>query len=90
MKKKTTKKKKPKQKIDVVLDKIANLEKQISDLVKKVEHLQYSQPYYAPQPNEPNQPWKPTWPNHPPIVWENTSTMGKKDSNWEAIENGWQ
>lgn len=103
MKKKISKKKQPKrkQKIDVVLASLLNLELQVKELIKKIEQLKYSQPYYpnpnlpAPQsPQQPSQPnpwFKPAWPNtDQPIVWENTSTMSKKDSNWEAIENGWQ
>jgi hypothetical protein len=101
MKKKTKKSTKRKQKIDVVIESLLNLEQKVKELIKKVEQLQYSQPYYpnpnlpAPQsPQQPSQPnpwFKPAWPNtDQPIVWENTSTMSKKDSNWEAIENGWQ
>ena len=62
---------------------ILNLEQQIKELSKRVEQLQYSQPYYPPnkpqQPSQPNPWFKPAWPNtDQPIIWENTSTMSKE------------
>ena len=64
MKKKTKKSNKRKQKIDVVLESLLNLEKVVKELTKKVEQLQYSQPYY-PNPNLPA-------PQSPPKYWPNT------------------
>ena len=41
MKKKTTKKKKPiKQKIDIVIDSLVNLEQRVKELVKRIEELE--------------------------------------------------
>ena len=61
MKKKTAKKKKlSKQKIDVVLESLANLEKQVKELIKKVETLQPNYPTFQP-PKDANK----YWPNHP-------------------------
>jgi len=57
MKKKIKRKpaKKSKQKIDVVLESLLNLETVVRELIKKVEQLQYSQPYHLPEkPNLPN------------------------------------
>jgi len=63
MKKKTKRKssKKSKPKIDVVLESLLNLETVVRQLIKKIEQLQYSQPYY-PNPNLPA-PQSPYWPN---------------------------
>ena len=60
MKKKISKKKKPyKQKIDVVLESLLNLERRMKELISKIEKLeqQKSLPYYPPQPQY--------WPNLP-------------------------
>lgn len=67
MKKKTSKKKKPtKQKIDVVLESLLNLEKVVKELIKKVEELQNNKPYY-PNPNLPAPQSLPKyWPNTAP------------------------
>ena len=59
MKKKTNSKKKSKQKIDIVLESLLNLERVVKELIKKVENLQYSQPYY---PKDNNEPKKKYWP----------------------------
>ena len=59
-KKKVAKKKKPtKQKIDVVLESLLNLERRMKELISKIEKLeqQKSLPYYPPQPHY--------WPNIP-------------------------
>lgn len=57
MKKKVTKKKKPtKQKIDVVLESLLNLEQKMKELIDKVESLQ-RQLYYHPKNSEPKQYW---------------------------------
>lgn len=73
------KKKQPKrqQKIDVVLASLLNLELQVKELIKKIEGLQYSQPYY---PKDVNEPEKKYWPNTEPpfkykdIMWNDHST----------------
>jgi hypothetical protein len=89
MKKKTTKKKKQtKQKIDVVLESLLNLEQKVKELIKKVEQLQYSQPYY---PKDNNEPEKKYWPNtEPPFKYKDIMWNDNSSSKWDAIENGWQ
>ena len=83
MKKKKTKKKQPqkKQKIDVVLASLLNLELQVKELIKRVEQLQYSQPYY-PNPNLPA-------PQSPPKYWP-VDYPKYKDVTWDAIDKGLQ
>jgi hypothetical protein len=76
MKKKT--KKKSKQKIDVVLESLLNLEQKVKELINKVEQLQYSQPYY---PTDVNEPAKKYWPVDYPKY---------KDVTWDAIDKGLQ
>lgn len=82
MKKKTKKSTKRKQKIDVALESLLNLEYQIKELIKRVEQLEYSQLYYPHKPQQPNQPnpwFKPEWPStDQPIIWQNTVTMSKE------------
>lgn len=56
MKKKTNSKKKPKQKIDVVLESLLNLEQKVKELIDKVDQL-YTQRYYHPQHAEPKKYW---------------------------------
>jgi hypothetical protein len=82
MKKKTSKKKQPnkQQKIDVVLASLLNLELQVKELIKRVEQLQYSQPYY-PNPNLPAPQSPPKWPVDYPKY---------KDVTWDAIDKGLQ
>lgn len=67
MKKKITKKKKPtKQKIDVVLESLANLEKRVKELIKEVEQLKNKNHYYypplAPMPTYPEPKYWPCIP----------------------------
>jgi len=73
MKKKTVKKKKPvKQKIDVVLESLLNLERKVKELIDRVESL-HKQVYYHPEkavPKNPSlypqlDPQQKYWPNHP-------------------------
>ena len=74
MKKKKIKSKPKKQKIDVVLESLVNLEQKVKELIKKVEQLQYSQPYY-PNPNLPAPQSPPKWPVDYPkykdVTWYN-------------------
>ena len=77
----TTKTKPKKQKIDVVLESLLNLEQKIKELTKKVEQLQYSQPYY-PNPNLPA-------PQSPPKYWP-VDYPKYKDVTWDAIDKGLQ
>lgn len=70
MKKKITKtkKKKPvKQKIDVVLESLLNLEYRMKELIKEVESLKKAQstPYYPPLAPMPTNPQPKYWPNVP-------------------------
>jgi len=83
MKKKTSKKKQPnkQQKIDVVLASLLNLELQVKELIKRVEQLQYSQPYY-PNPNLPA-------PQSSPKYWP-VDYPKYKDVTWDAIDKGLQ
>jgi hypothetical protein len=76
MKKKKSKKKPVKQKIDVVLESLLNLEGVVKELIKKVEGLQYSQPYY-PKDTEPKKYWPVDYPKY-------------KDVTWDAIDKGLQ
>jgi hypothetical protein len=61
MKKKTNSKKKSKQKIDVVLESLLNLEQKVKELIDKVDQL-YTQRYYHPQHAEPKKYWPVDYP----------------------------
>jgi hypothetical protein len=79
MKKKKTKRKpakKSKQKIDVVLESLLNLEQRMKELITKVDLL-YTQRYYHPKDAEPKKYWPVDYPKY-------------KDVTWDAINNGWQ
>lgn len=67
MKKKVLKKKKPtKQKIDVVLESLLNLEQKVKELIDRVESL-HTQVYYHPEKAVP----KKYWPNtNPPYKYD--------------------
>jgi hypothetical protein len=69
MKKKITKKKKPvKQKIDVVLESLFNLEQKIKELIKRVEQLEFATYYKNNNDN------KSYWPNtNPPYRYDGVS-----------------
>jgi hypothetical protein len=72
MKKKITKKKKPvKQKIDVVLESLLNLERKVKELIDRVESL-HKQVYYHPEKAVPKNP--PLYPQLDPQqkYWPNT------------------
>jgi hypothetical protein len=79
MKKKIKRKpaKKSKQKIDVVLESLLNLETVVRELIKKVEQLQYSQPYHSPEKPNPPKYWPVDYPKY-------------KDVTWDAIDQGLQ
>jgi hypothetical protein len=74
MKKKT--KKKSKQKINVVLESLLNLEQKVKELIDKVDQL-YTQRYYYPQHAEPKKYWPVDYPKY-------------KDVTWDAIDKGLQ
>jgi hypothetical protein len=78
MKKKTKRKpaKKSKQKIDVVLESLLNLQQRMKELITKVDLL-YTQRYYHPKNAEPKKYWPVDYPKY-------------KDVTWDAINNGWQ
>jgi hypothetical protein len=80
MKKKKIKSKRKKQKIDVVIESLVNLEQKVKELIQKIEKLQYSQPYY-PNPNLPAPQSPPKWPVDYPKY---------KDVTWDAIDKGLQ
>jgi hypothetical protein len=74
MKKKTKKSTKHKQKIDVVLESLLNLEKVVKELTKKVGQLQYSQRYYPnpnlPAPQSPPKYWPVDYPKYKDVTWD--------------------
>lgn len=70
MKKKVSKKKKTKPKIDVVIESLVNLEQRMKELIEKVKDLE-TQRYYYPYNAEPKKYWpnvphtdEPTWTYH--------------------------
>jgi hypothetical protein len=70
MKKKNKNSTKRKQKIDVVLESLLNLERVVKELIKKVETLQYSQPYYPKDNNEPKKKyWPVDYPKYKDVTW---------------------
>ena len=84
MKKKTKKSIKSKQKIDVVLESLLNLERVVKELVAQIEQLRYGQSrfkdteidpkkYWPNNPQSPLSPQSPPPPNHPQpyVVWCN-------------------
>lgn len=84
-KKKTIKRK---QKIDIVLESLLNLEQKVKELIKKVEQLQYSQPYY---PKDINEPEKKYWPNtEPPFKYKDIMWNDNDTRQWDVIEKGLQ
>lgn len=69
MKKKISKKKKPyKQKIDVVLESLLNLERRMKELISHVEQLRYSQSRFKDVEIDPNKYW-PNIPRYDGITW---------------------
>jgi len=70
MKKKKIKSKRKKQKIDVVLESLVNLEQKVKELIQKVEKLQYSRPYYPPD-NTDKKYWPVDYPKYKDITWYN-------------------
>lgn len=69
MKKKTTKKKKPvKQKIDVVLESLLNLEQRVKELIDKVKDLE-TQRYYHPYNAEPKKYWPNDFYRYDDVTW---------------------
>jgi len=70
MKKKTKRKpaKKSKQKIDVVLESLLNLEQKMKELITKVDLL-YTQKYYYPRGSEPKKYWPIDYPKYKDVTW---------------------
>ncbi len=90
MKKKKKKITKPKrqQKIDVVLESLLNLETVVKELIKRVETLQYSLPYYPPYSPKDNNKY---WPNtEPPFKYKDIMWNDNDTRQWDAIEKGSQ
>lgn len=82
---KTQGRKKPK--IDVVLESLLNLETVVRELIKKVEQLQYSRPYYPPE----KQDTQKYWPNtEPPFKYKDIMWNDNSSSQWDAIDKGLQ
>lgn len=71
MKKKTKRNqaKKSKPKIDVVLESLLNLETVVRELIKKVEQLQYSRPYYPQEKQERSKYWPVDYPKYKDVTW---------------------
>ena len=74
MKKKTSKKKKPtKQKIDVVLASLLNLEQQTKELIKRIERIEATQYFYLkyqyPERPEPHYHYWPNIPRYDSVTW---------------------
>lgn len=69
MKKKTSKKKKPvKQKIDVVLESLLNLERKMKELISHIEQLRYSQSRFKDVEIDTNKYW-PNIPRYDGLTW---------------------
>lgn len=71
MKKKTSKKKKPtKQKIDVVLESLLNLEQKMKELINRVEQLEriVCNTYNYPKPKDKTKYW-PVIPRYDSVTW---------------------
>ena len=71
MKKKTKRKtgRKSKPKIDVVLESLLNLETVVRELIKKIEQLQYSRPYYPQEKQERSKYWPVDYPKYKDVTW---------------------
>ena len=72
MKKKKIKSKPIKQKIDIVIESLVNLEQKVKELIQKVERLQYFQPYYP--PNDTDKKYWPVndqYPKYKDVTWYN-------------------
>lgn len=69
MKKKVSKKKKPiKQKIDVVLESLLNLERKMKELISHIEQLRYSQSRFKDVEIDTNKYW-PNIPRYDGLTW---------------------
>jgi hypothetical protein len=85
-KKKTTKPKRQ-QKIDVVLESLLNLEKQVKELIKEVNQLKNKNHHYYPPyqpPKDDNKYWPPPF-KYKDIIWNDNDTR-----QWDAIDKGLQ
>ena len=70
MKKKKIKSKPTKQKIDIVIESLVNLEQKVKELIQTVERLKYSQSYYPPV-NTDKKYWPVDYPKYKDITWHN-------------------
>jgi len=72
MKKKKIKSKPKKQKIDIVIESLVNLEQKVKELITKVDRL-YTQKYYYPQDSEPKKYWPvdDQYPKYKDVTWYN-------------------
>ena len=87
MKKKTKKSTKRKQKIDVVLESLLNLERVVKELVAQIEQSRYSQSRFKDVEIDP----KKYWPNtEPPFKFKDIMWNDNSSSQWEAIDKGLQ
>ena len=98
-KKKKITKPKSKQKIDIVLESLLNLETVVKNLLNKIDTLEQqilflnSPPSYPPYqpPQDNNEPFKKYWPNtEPPFKYKDIMWNDNDTRQWGAIENGWQ
>jgi hypothetical protein len=87
MKKKTKKPTKRKQKIDVVLASLLNLERVVKGLVAQIEQLRYSQSRFKDTEIDS----KKYWPNtEPPFKYKDIMWNDNSSSQWDAIDKGLQ
>jgi hypothetical protein len=83
------KKKQPKrkQKIDVVLESLLNLERVVKGLVAQIEQLRYSQSRFKDTEIDS----KKYWPNtEPPFKYKDIMWNDNSSSQWDAIDKGLQ
>lgn len=92
MKKKIAKKKKPvKQKIDIVLESLLNLERKTKELISRVgqlERIVYN--IYNPKPPKDENKYWPNVPRYDGVTWEHTKpVIGIDDHNQPIYINSW-
>ena len=86
MKKKTKKPIKRKQKIDVILESLLNLERVVKELVAQIEQLRYSQSRFKDAEIDSKKYWPHLPPNASKPYWYNHNS----DIGWDAIDKGLQ
>lgn len=85
--KKKKKQIKRKQKIDVVLESLLNLERVVKELVAQIEQLRYSHSRFKDTEIDS----KKYWPNtEPPFKYKDIMWNDNSSSQWDAIDKGLQ